>query len=191
MAIPGLEAAGMLPPGRFLTTLEEVEDRFVTDSSFGSSLTRETVWNGFLDYIGAWRGAEEKTDAPGRALLGVWLAGSFISSRMDPSDIDCTPILDVAVMEATKGRPGHGYMKTLIGHRDGLRAEFYVDVFPYKWVPVRSSLFPERCSMSDRDSLCTRGGLDAWWQRVRPPGPKRAPEAPPPYPERGYLEVIL
>ncbi|WP_075891245.1 DUF6932 family protein [Actinomyces provencensis] len=191
MSIPVLDAAGMLPPGRFLTTLDEVEDRFVANATFGGSATRRTIWGGFLEYIGAWRAAEESTAAPGRALLGVWLAGSFISAKIDPSDLDCTPVLDVKVMEATKGRPGHGDMKKLVRHRDGVRSMFHVEVFPYKWTPVRSSLFPATCSQSERDSLCARGALDAWWQRVRPPGPERAPEPSPPYPERGYLEVIL
>lgn len=67
----------VLPLGRYLATLDEVESSYVT----GLSDKRRDIWRAFNDCLSIARNA-----APG--LAEVWIGGSFITSKEDPSDID-------------------------------------------------------------------------------------------------------
>ncbi|MFD1145734.1 DUF6932 family protein [Saccharothrix hoggarensis] len=186
--MPELGANGHLPPGRYRTSLEEVQARFVDHDQFVNSATRRDIWQGFQDYLAAWLLAEEKADV-GPVLQLVWLAGSFISGKLNPDDLDVTPVIDRrALVEAQTHRRSKA-LKRLIGHRTGIVERFKVEPFVLEWEPVASTLRPTAVGSSARDYLERRGSLDDWWQRLRAPGPKgpsTEEEAPP---RRGYLEV--
>lgn len=186
--IPDLNDGGHLPPGRYRASLDEIHDRFVLNPQFASSSTRAEIWNGFLDYLAAWLEAEDKADS-GQVLQTVWLAGSFVSACMDPSDLDITPIIDRDALATVQGKPGSKALKKLIGHREKVRDRFRVEPFPLPWVATASPLRPRGVNSSVRDYLETRGSLDDWWQRVRPEGAKQAPLVEHAMPRRGYLEV--
>jgi hypothetical protein len=190
MPIPGLNDDGYLPPGRYPTTLGEIEAVFVRAPRYAESSTRPEVWKGFRAYHLAWSEPERLLALDGRLLLGYWIGGSFTTAALNPTDLDCSPILDEARLVASRGREGSGLVKKLTGQRDAIKATFHVEVFPFRWLPVRSSLFPRACTDAERHSLAVRGGVDTWWQRVAPPGPKGPPALPGHRPERGYLEVM-
>lgn len=187
--IPELsDDTGHLPPGRYRTTLAEVHERFVLHPQFANSLTRRSIWSGFLNYVATWRGAEEAVDSD-PILQSVWLAGSFASATQDPDDLDVTPVVDREALLSVQGRPGSKRLRKLIGHRSAVTAAFRVEPFVLEWVPAASTLRPTAVGSSVRDYLERRGALDDWWQRVRPDGPKQAPEVGHALPRRGYLEV--
>lgn len=186
--VPELDQqSGHLPPGRYRATLNEVEALFVSDERFLFSATRKDVWEGFLDYTVAWADVEREL---GVQLVHVWwLGGSFISGEQHPGDLDVTPVLDSDALSACAGKEGMGRVKMLMGDRERLRRTFKVEPFPLKWSAVPCTLFPGKLSESAHAAMALRGGLDAWWQRVRPAGGKVAPVEPEAFAERGYLEV--
>lgn len=187
--IPELLPSGHLPPGRHPATLPEIEERFVTATDFAASRTRAEIWEGFLSYMTAWDEAEQALGTP--VLRAIWLAGSFISSKLDPSDIDVSPIYDKHVMDAHAGRPGIGGVKRLFEQRTRVVDEFKVEPFALPWLSIASTLLPERLPSAERDALTVRGGVDSWWGRMRPPGERVAPVPPTTLADRGFLEVLL
>jgi hypothetical protein len=79
-----------LPPGRYRATLDEVYERFVAQTP--ESPTRHVIWEGFMSYLQAWAATEEQLSPhlDGRSLVRVaWLAGSFVSGKVDPNNPRC------------------------------------------------------------------------------------------------------
>lgn len=187
-AIPSLNPeTGHLLPGRYRTTLDHIEQRFVQHPEFTASVTRTSVWKGFIDYLQAWKDAQAVLGEP--ILKTIWIAGSFISDVLDPEDIDVSPIYDEEVVGNLAGSPGIRKIKKLVGHRASLVREYAVEPFPIPWRSVESTLFPTTLPGHEQNYLAKRGGMDDWWQRIRPEGPKTAPAAPAVTAARGYLEV--
>jgi hypothetical protein len=178
-----------LPPGRYITTLDEIEQRFVVHEEFATSATRVRNWAGFRRYVDAWGSAEKSIGQ--KILLGFWIAGSFVTTKPDPNDVDVTPLYDLKALKAANGKPGSGQIKKLIGNRDSVARSFHVEAFPLPWSSTGSSLFPEKLPADEQSYLLSAGGLDDWWQRLTrrdaAGGPVHA-ETPA---EKGYLEVIL
>ncbi|MBT2516294.1 hypothetical protein J7E29_02500 [Streptomyces sp. ISL-90] len=187
--IPALLPNGHLPPGRHPASLQEIEDRFVSDEGFSSSASRSEIWEGFLSYLSAWDAAERALGAT--VLRAIWLAGSFISSKHDPSDIDVSPIYDKTVLAAHSGRPGVGGVKRLFEQRSRVVDEFRVEPFALPWLSIASTLLPAQLPAAERDALSVRGGVDSWWGRTRPAGARVAPVPPTTLADRGFLEVLL
>ena len=188
--IPELDAAtGHLLPGRYLASIEEVEARFVVHRDFASSASRGAIWQGFERYLAVWIALER--DFGVQLLRSVWLAGSFISSKLDPSDIDVTPVVDRLAIDGLSGRPGSRRLRDLIGHRRRVAETFRVEPFPLRWCRIASTLYPDRLDAGERDYLVARGALDDWWQRIKPSGGDGPPTAADADARRGYLEVIL
>lgn len=188
-AIPPLgQETGHLPPGRYRTTLSHVKHRFVDHPDFINSTTRQAIWDGFLSYLQAWRDSEHPFGQP--ILHTLWLAGSFISNEVDPEDIDVSPIYDEAVISNLIGSPGIGKVKALVGHRKKLLEKYKVEPFPIPWRSLETTLLPTTLAEHEQNYLAKRGGLDDWWQRVRPAGPKGPSLAPEVASARGYLEVM-
>lgn len=187
-AIPPLDLeTGHLPPGRYRTTLGHIRHRFVDHPQFSASITRQAVWDGFISYLQAWKESEEPFDQP--ILHTIWIAGSFISDEIDPNDIDVSPVYDEGVISNLNGAQGIGKVKTLVGHRKKLVEKYKVEPFPIPWRSLETTLLPTTLREHEQNYLAKRGGLDDWWQRIRPPGPKAAALAPDVTSARGYLEV--
>ena len=187
VVLPVLLPSGHLPPGRHPATLPEIDQHFV--AAFPRSSTRTEIWEGFLSYLTTWDAAEQGAGA--EILRGVWIGGSFTSDTLNPSDIDVSPIYDKAALDALSGKMGSGRVKELITHRARVVNAYKVEPFALPWLSIASTLLPDRLPPAQRDALAARGGLDAWWGRTRPSGPRAAPLAPSTLADRGYLEVIL
>jgi len=185
--LPSLLSSGHLPPGRHPATLPEIQHQFV--DAFPLSSTRAEIWEGFLSYLVTWDEAEQLAGA--EILRGVWIGGSFASDAVDPSDIDVSPIYDKSRLLSLSGKPGSGRIKELFAHRARIALAYKVEPFAMPWLPIASTLFPDRLALGERDALAARGGLDSWWGRARPAGPRVAPVPPTTLADRGYLEVIL
>ena len=180
---------GHLPPGRFRCSLSELEARFVTHSDFSVSSTRTALFDGFVRYLAMWQLLEEQSKIEPTSLLRyVWVAGSFASSRVDPTDVDISPVVDGDVADTVRKRG----IKKLIGHRESIKSKYGVEVFPITWVPVVSALSSVGRSAQEAAYISDRGKLDDFWQRRRE---NEAVKAPPTVEEcmtrRGYLEVVV
>lgn len=192
--IPDLDAStGHLPLGRYRTTLTEVHARFVAHSDFEESPTRQTVWDGFIAYMIAWRRIEDRL-APElddrRLVMAVWLAGSFISLKPDPHNLDVTVLVDGELAESCRGKPGIGGILRL-SHRDGMLDTFKVSPCVVRHRYFRSPFRPQLVGNPDiEDYVMMRGAFDDWWQRTRPAGVQKGePTRETAAARRGYLEV--
>src|SRR3954452_15377682 len=84
MPIPALDADGLLPPGRHTASVAEVKAAFV--DPFGGSASRMAIFTG-------WRMHRESLQnvVPG---MYQWIDGSFVTSKLDPGDIDVVTFID-------------------------------------------------------------------------------------------------
>lgn len=85
--LPPFNEHGVLPPGRYPTTADEVEQRFV--QTFPASLTRRALFDGWRRRRGELFDIVE--------IEAEWLDGSFVTSKSDAGDIDV-----VVLVEATR-----------------------------------------------------------------------------------------
>lgn len=187
--IPALSDTGHLPPGRYRTTLEEVEERFVRSREFEGSTSRTTVWDGLGLYLHAWDQLEQQVNGVG-LLKWLWIGGSFASAKLNPSDIDVSVVIDGDLLRKLRGRPGIGKLRDLFNERAKVRETFKVEPAAIQWRAVASTWTSSGWNMADRDYLERRGALDDWWQRVRSDD-HVAPHMDDAPPRRGYLEVEL
>lgn len=192
--IPDLVAStGHLPLGRYHATLDEVYARFVVHPDFDGSPTRQAIWEGFIGYLGAW-GCLEDTMSPflggERLVLSTWLAGSFVSGKFDPHNLDLTVFLHGERMASCQGKPGMSQLKKL-AHRAGMLELFKVSpcLVPYHY--FRSPFKQQIVGRPEvEEYVMLRGAFDDFWQRTRPDGvPKGEPTPDTATALRGYLEV--
>ncbi|MBB5913111.1 hypothetical protein BJY24_001978 [Nocardia transvalensis] len=185
------DATGYIPPGRYSCTLQEVQDRLVLADEFTTSYTRNPLFAGLLTYVAHWQDTSDKLQSPSPLLRSFWIAGSFASSKVDPGDIDITPVIDGKLADEAHGKPGSKMIRKLTQHRDGIKQRYGLEVFPLRWYPV---VQPHRADASlDGDQqayLSDRGRLDDWWERCRIDG-SDLPSIEGCDSRRGYLEVRL
>lgn len=190
MALPALDPVSGLPPaGRFPATLAEVDARFVTDAQFAGSSTRRLIWDSFVLAKDLLLGAV--------AVPVVWLSGSFLSSRPDPADIDCTFFVSLESYTAASAADQQivdSFVRRFAAVPGGPLLPAHgiprVDSYVLPWMsdPAPSIYTPSEYTVS-------RGYWDDWWSRYRSP-PTLSPTTAAPardetFPRRGYLEVEL
>lgn len=79
--IPAQDEFGLLPPGVWDCTLEQIEDRFVTNDH------RRSLWEGLQQFL-----ADEYY--PSGLGFPIWIDGSFTRGKPLPEDIDIVLDLD-------------------------------------------------------------------------------------------------
>lgn len=159
MPIPELESSGFLPAGRYEATAREVEERFVTP--FPNSPTRRGLYEAWMDH----RNALEEL-LPLRSQL---IGGSFVSSKLDPGDVDLATVFDALAYEAL---PRHRKkLASSLLWKAYTRDLWGVHSFPIPYFP---SGHPARSAHDEG-----RGRWEAIWGRTRDDEP------------RGFLEVLL
>lgn len=201
--VPDFEENGHLPLGRFTVTMDEVYERFVLHPGFAASRTRATCWDGLDQYLYRWQQYADRHAGvlKGRRLFrAMWLGGSFISSKMEPRNLDLTLFVDGEALDACVADKGNSGLCRLTS-RGSLLATLHVSpsVVPYCW--ARSPWMNDKkrdlseireFSRKMSNYVTRRGSFDDWWTRVRPTGvPRDEPSEETGNWARGYLEVIL
>lgn len=181
---------GFLPPGRYSCTRAEAYAFLVTNPRFSSSSTRQKLWDSLQTFLSEFVYLEEqyKDVLPGRLLDRVWIAGSFVSAKVDPRNTDVTLVLHEDAMHAVRGKPGAGILRE---SRDHWLNKYSVSPVTLKYRPVASPFQNQGLTQEDWKYYQDRGSWDDWWQRTRDSGPRRSPDLTTAVPRRGYLEVAL
>lgn len=171
---------GCLPLGRYAATLEEIEMRFVRSQDFSNSATRAEVWR-------EWNMHRQLIEAATGMTPRAWLAGSFVSSKLDPSDIDVFYGIDSTPYDRIPQEDLEDLENLAIRDwcvRHGMRVDSHVTRLP-KSVPVKN-LMPSLLSERDKIGFQSLGIFDEIWQRCKGPSAPVDGER-----SRGYPEVIL
>lgn len=167
----------------------------VSAPEFEESTTRTGLWDGLHDYLDPFLTLEDTyVSALGGIPLihSLWLGGSFVSTKLDPGNIDVTVLIDTRAESAVRGRPGSKWLTTAFQSRARMREKFGVSPLRIGYRPVAHIFEPERFSPDERTYFTQRGVWDDWWQRCRlPAGKDRSPSEESAAPARGYLEVRL
>lgn len=186
MAANILDPATHAPPmGRTRVQESDVRAWFVDDPRFKTSTTRSGIWDEYELARDVVRGAVR--------LHAVWFSGSFISDKVDPSDIDVTFVVsardydrasedDKKVVDSFQLQP----RPALGGARARTSGLALVDSFLLLWRPVPPQLAMEPIPAS---YFGFRGYWDDWWQRKATNPKGQPPHVDDPLPRRGYLEV--
>lgn len=182
-----------LKPGRYQVDADEAKALLVDHPRFEESTTRAEIWSGFEEYMSRFFALEEQFAEilEGESLVHcVWLGGSYVSSRLNPSNIDMSVLVDTASEQKIKGRPKSGWMVEAFS-REKIKDRYKVSPLRVPYRLVESVFVSHRLPVEDQDYLRERGAWDDWWQRCRPAGEKTAPMLDTARPRRGYLEVTL
>lgn len=182
--IPDIEPSGFLPVGRYSCSLNEVRTRFVDSKSYAQSVTRRGIWSDFLDYLSALRSLTP--------VCAVWIAGSFISRKVNPNDIDIVLLLDGEELDARFPDMSVQAKNFLLASGRGhlgwahLRIPLKVDTYTVTW---RAFMNGNPNDNNRINYFSWRGYWDDFWQRCRSNQPSSLRRDS--RPERGYLEVVL
>jgi hypothetical protein len=90
MALPDFDDHGNLPPGRHRATLEETRSALV--DPFPESHTRQAIFDWWCDLRA---GLEDLG-----GFVEQWLAGSYVTSKQQPNDLDVVTVFDGPAFEA-------------------------------------------------------------------------------------------
>ncbi|MFB7579966.1 DUF6932 family protein [Streptomyces hydrogenans] len=190
--LPSFAADGFLPLGRYSVSFEEAESMLVDAVEFQDSPTRRTLWEGLDRYIQRFFALEDAYLDDARLIQGVWLGGSFVSSKYEPRNIDAALLIDVEAERAVRGNPGSKWLTSAFKSRDSIREKFGVSPLRIGYHRVAHVFEPERFTPEERTYFTERGVWDDWWQRCRLPDQEaRSPSEQSAIPARGYLEVRL
>lgn len=171
MALPPLAPTGLLPPGRFVCTVAEVQASFVS----GQDPARQRLWDDWRQLTSILRQVVGQVPA-------AWLSGSFLTSKPVPGDIDCVYIVDVAHVQSAQSDPVSAQFLSLIaGNQVKANLGLNVDSFVLEWCPVSGA-----AGTASPAYYQQRGYWDDLWTRHRDPNPRTES-----LPRRGFLEVTL
>ncbi|QIX25173.1 hypothetical protein ncot_00165 [Nocardioides sp. JQ2195] len=181
-------------PGRTRVTFAEARNLLVAEVAFTTSNTRADLWDGLERYLARFFDLEHRYNAllDGKQLVRcLWLGGSYVSSRVDPSNIDVTVCVNDATRLALKGQPGSKWLSQAFS-REERRKEFGVSPLELRYRPVVSVFRSRVTDTEDQQYLQDRGGWDEWWQRCRDSGAQSGgPTLATVEAMRGYLEVTI
>lgn len=180
--IPSLDpATGLLPLGRYAATLDEVRAAYVDAPAFAASSSRADIWAEF-----------ESATAQLRSIVPtacVWLAGSFMTSKLDPDDIDtiywCEDRHVAAVSDPTEKMILQLFSTNAVRRVTGLRIDTRYGEW-HVYAEAASSTSAEHQSYAMR-----RGYWDDFWQRRRSGAKTDPPVRTDALPRTGYVEIML
>lgn len=169
---------GLLPPGRYAVTLEELHEELVAHGS----VVRRELWDEWVQHRAI-------VEAIAGEITRLWVGGSFVSGKTDPSDIDVTYLLraeayDRLDSEALADLDDLTLRAWCVEHH--MRVDAHLIRLPEE-TPVSQmlpSLFSQRTSQSFRDL----GLYDEVWQCTRPSSYTAGGLSEV---RRGYVEVLL
>jgi hypothetical protein len=171
------------PPGRFPLSWDEVESELVKAARFAGSSTRRTLLAELRTHFAL---VELTTGAVGR----LWLAGSFVSGKLDPEDVDVTYLIPPDAYAQAMEDPDTVDQLDNLGTKDwcvrkGMRVDAYVLSLPetadFQALGLTGAMAP-----GDHKVFENLGVYDEIWQRCRN-GQNGIPSGA----RRGYAEVLL
>ncbi|MFI7347120.1 DUF6932 family protein [Streptomyces sp. NPDC049936] len=171
------------PPGRFPLTWDEVESDLVKTECFTHSSTRGQLLGELRTHHAL---VELATGAVGR----LWLAGSFVSGKVDPQDIDVTYLIPPGAYARAMADADVVDDLDNLGTKDwctrhNMRVDAYVLCLP-ETEDFRSLGVAGAMASGDHKVFENLGVYDEVWQRCRS-GQNGIPEGA----RRGYVEVLL
>ncbi|WP_443063783.1 DUF6932 family protein [Streptomyces sp. NBC_00659] len=177
--MPGLDpTTGLLPPGRYAVSLDELYTALV--ESTGSDV-RRAIWE-------EWTRHRTAVEAFTGGISRMWVGGSFVSSKPDPSDVDVTYLLSAQAYDRLD-------RETLADLDDltlrawcveqKMRVDAHLVRLPER-VPV-SQMVPSLLSQESKQSFRDLGLYDEVWQCIKPSSAQSVPDVL----RRGYVEVLL
>ncbi|MFJ9798338.1 DUF6932 family protein [Streptomyces sp. NPDC101145] len=192
--VPAWGDEGFLPPGRYRLDPDWAEQMLVRDERFRDSDTRQQLWSGLETYLSRFFELEDRH----RSVVGevqlvhaIWLGGSYVSTKLNPHNIDLTVLIDEEAAAAMRGLEGTRWLSSAFNRKARL-AELGVSPLRVGYRPIVSVFRAERLEPENQAYLRERGAWDDWWQRCRPNGvDKTEPTLDTVAPRRGYLEVTL
>lgn len=174
--------------------MEEAENALVDAPMFAGSTTRKPLWDRLIQYLLRFKRLEELHAAylGGRTLVDqVWLAGSFVSAKINPNDIDLSVFVNNDPAEALKGKPGVAWLSRAF-QRSSMQRDFCLDPLEVRYRPVEHVFRTHDLTEDDRRYFVARGSWDDWWQRLASNSlSKTPPTLDTAVAVRGYLEVTL
>ena len=169
---------GLLPPGRYAASLDELYTTLV--ASTDSAIRRE-IWE-------EWTTHHRLVEAQVGEVTRMWVGGSFVSSKPDPSDVDVTYLVNAQVYDDLD-------RETLTDLADltdaawcveqGMRVDALLLRLP-KRLPV-SQMAPSLLDAKSSESFRDLGLYDEVCQAIKPPSVHSVPSEL----RRGYVEVLL
>lgn len=178
--LPDLDpVSGLLPPGRYAASLDDLHTRLVLPTG---SPTRAEIWQ-------EWAQHRIVMDAVAGEITRLWVGGSFVSSKLEPSDVDVTYFLRAAAYDRLD-RDALVYLDELTLRAwcvdNHMRVDAHLVRLPEE-MPV-SEMLPSLLTRGATESFRDIGLYDEVWQCTRGasgsngvPGKLR----------RGYVEVLL
>jgi len=183
MLLPPLDQeTGWLPCGRYHSGLDELHTRFVAAEAYAAGSRRKELWS-------QWEQHRILMDTFTGGIERAWLAGSFVTSKLEPSDIDLVYLLPAKEYDRLEAED-FGYLDQLTDPQWCREQGMYIDAFLLR-VPGESEfwrLTPESLSDADRSSFLRLGIYDEIWQRARNGTQVNTHKAAD---RRGYVEVQL
>ncbi|WP_409059678.1 DUF6932 family protein [Streptomyces sp. SYP-A7185] len=165
------------PPGRYPMTWEEVEYSLVRAAAWKASSTRPGLWVELQSH-------RALVECLFGSVTRIWLAGSFVSGKLDPSDIDLAYLIDA---DAYRGVTEPDEIADLANLSDrewcvkhGMRIDAYLLSLPAT-VDFRDLGTVGAMAAGDSEVFQMLGLYDEIWQRCRAGHRQR----------RGYVEVAL
>jgi hypothetical protein len=164
-------------------TWDEVESELVKAERFAASSTRRGLLQELQTHCSL---VELAVGAIGR----LWVAGSFVSRKLDPEDVDVTYLISPDAYAQADEDPDTADDLDNLGTKDwcvrhGMRMDAYVLRLPetadFHALGVRGAMAP-----SDHKVFEELGVYDEIWQRCRS-GQNGIPSGA----RRGYVEVLL
>lgn len=175
--IPSLSSTGFLPLGRYQATREEIHHRYVEEIS---SDRRTLIWEHFENVYNL-----VSASIP---ICSIWIAGSFMSDKVEPSDIDLLFIFKESDIDARLSDPS--FYSMIIDLGDNSLNSIYgwlIDTRWIIWTPNSLPSFTLRTALADQYAL--RGFWDEFWSRRYTVKDEMHPEDA--NLRQGYLEVIF
>lgn len=167
VSIPGLNADGLLPPGRHSATVDDVRAAFV--DSFPASPNR-------VELLEAWIGLRRDIEllvSPYRQ----WLDGSYVTAKLEPGDVDIVTFIDPTLI----GRLTPLEQKALSVLLDPVQSRSTRRCHSF-FVPWISLAHVEGHKTAQGEAFWHR-----WWSGVSPKAPFQDPRFR--TVQKGYIEI--
>ncbi|MEU7963708.1 hypothetical protein AB0D09_09605 [Streptomyces sp. NPDC049097] len=127
----------------------------------------------------------------GSLVHAIWLGGSYVSTKLNPQNVDLTVFMDEMTVDAMRGLDGTDWLVSAFDRKERL-AELGVSPLRVGYRPIASVFRSEQLDPAEQAYLRERGAWDDWWQRCRPNGVDNSrPTLDSAAPRRGYVEVTL